>query len=66
MFFGNVANAMKITDRDNIIVISDEAHRTQGGSFAMNLRKALPNASFIGFTGTPYLILPSEENILKK
>jgi len=43
----------KITDRDNIIVISDEAHRTQGGSLAMNLRKSLPNASFIGFTGTP-------------
>jgi type I restriction enzyme R subunit len=42
-----------ITERDNIIVISDEAHRTQGGSFALNLRKALPNASFIGFTGTP-------------
>lgn len=42
-----------ITERDNIIVISDEAHRTQGGSLAMNLRKALPNASFIGFTGTP-------------
>jgi type I restriction enzyme R subunit len=42
-----------ITDRDNIIVISDEAHRTQGGSLALNLRKALPNASFIGFTGTP-------------
>uniref|UniRef100_UPI00404871C2 type I restriction endonuclease subunit R n=1 Tax=Flavobacterium sp. TaxID=239 RepID=UPI00404871C2 len=42
-----------ITERENIIVISDEAHRTQGGSLAMNLRKALPNASFIGFTGTP-------------
>ncbi|MDB3967720.1 type I restriction endonuclease subunit R [Flavobacteriaceae bacterium] len=42
-----------ITDRENIIVISDEAHRTQGGSLAINLRKALPNASFIGFTGTP-------------
>lgn len=43
----------EITDRDNIIVISDEAHRTQGGNLAMNLRFALPNASFIGFTGTP-------------
>ena len=43
----------KLTDRDNIIVISDEAHRTQAGSLAMNMRKALPNASFIGFTGTP-------------
>ena len=42
-----------LTERENIIVISDEAHRTQGGSLALNLRKALPNASFIGFTGTP-------------
>ena len=44
---------VEITHRDNIIVISDEAHRTQGGQLAMNLRNALPNASFIGFTGTP-------------
>ncbi len=43
----------EITRRDNIIVITDEAHRTQGGNLAMNLRNALPNASFIGFTGTP-------------
>ena len=43
----------EITQRDNIIVISDEAHRTQGGQLAMNLRNTLPNASFIGFTGTP-------------
>lgn len=43
----------EITRRDNIIVISDEAHRTQGGNLAMNLRNALPNASFMGFTGTP-------------
>ena len=43
----------EITQRDNIIVMSDEAHRTQGGQLAMNLRYALPNASFIGFTGTP-------------
>lgn len=43
----------EITKRDNIIVISDEAHRTQSGQLAMNLRNALPYASFIGFTGTP-------------
>lgn len=43
----------EITQRENIIVISDEAHRTQGGNLAMNLRRALPGASFIGFTGTP-------------
>jgi type I restriction enzyme R subunit len=42
-----------ITQRENIIVISDEAHRTQNGTLALNLRKALPKASFIGFTGTP-------------
>jgi len=42
-----------VTERENIIVISDEAHRTQGGSLALNMRKALPNASFIGFKGTP-------------
>ena len=43
----------ELTSRDNIIVISDEAHRTQGGSLALNMRNAVPNASFIGFTGTP-------------
>jgi len=41
--------------RDDIIVISDEAHRTQAGKLARNMRIALPNASFIGFTGTPLL-----------
>jgi type I restriction enzyme R subunit len=39
--------------RGDIIVISDEAHRTQYGRLALNLRNALPNASYIGFTGTP-------------
>lgn len=41
------------TNRSDIIVISDEAHRTQYGILARNLRDAVPNASFIGFTGTP-------------
>ena len=39
--------------RDDIIVISDEAHRTQAGKLARNMRLALPNGAFIGFTGTP-------------
>lgn len=43
------------SERDDIIVISDEAHRTQAGRLAINLRAALPNAAFIGFTGTPLL-----------
>ncbi|MDC1505622.1 HsdR family type I site-specific deoxyribonuclease [Winogradskyella sp.] len=45
-----------LSERENIIVMADEAHRTQYGlldGFASNLRKALPKASFIGFTGTP-------------
>jgi type I restriction enzyme R subunit len=37
----------------NIFVLADEAHRTQYGGLAANLRKALPNACFLGFTGTP-------------
>ena len=41
------------TQRDDVIVISDEAHRTQYGTLALNMRNALPNASYIGFTGTP-------------
>ncbi len=41
------------TQRDDLIVITDEAHRTQYGTLALNMRNALPNASYIGFTGTP-------------
>lgn len=57
----------QLSDRRNIVVIADEAHRSQYGfearldtkagtldyGFAQNVRDALPNASFIGFTGTP-------------
>jgi len=42
-----------LSEADNIIVLTDEAHRTQYGFFALNLRKALPNAAFFAFTGTP-------------
>ncbi len=45
----------KLSDRSDIIVIADEAHRSQYDTFALNLRNALPNAAFIGFTGTPLL-----------
>ncbi|MBI5206152.1 MAG: type I restriction endonuclease subunit R [Nitrospirae bacterium] len=46
----------RLSDRRNIIVIADEAHRSQYDfidGFARHMRDALPNASFIGFTGTP-------------
>lgn len=45
----------QISDRNDIIVIVDEAHRSQYDTFARNMRSALPNASFIGFTGTPLI-----------
>ena len=45
----------KLSDRSDIIVIADEAHRSQYDTFALNLRNALPNAGFIGFTGTPLM-----------
>ena len=42
-----------LTNKSNVIVFTDEAHRSQYSNLSMNMRKALPNASFIGFTGTP-------------
>lgn len=42
-----------LTAKSNIIVLADEAHRSQYKDMAMNMRNALPNAAFIGFTGTP-------------
>lgn len=44
-----------LTERDDIIVMVDEAHRTQYKDLAENMRTALPNANFIAFTGTPLL-----------
>ncbi|GAB4175150.1 MAG: type I restriction endonuclease subunit R [Roseiflexaceae bacterium] len=45
-----------LSERSDIIVITDEAHRSQYDIFAQNMRSALPNAAFIGFTGTPLLV----------
>lgn len=42
-----------LSEAENIIVLTDEAHRTQYGFFALNMRRALPNASLFAFTGTP-------------
>ena len=42
-----------LSDATNIFVMVDEAHRTQYRSLAANMRQALPNACFLGFTGTP-------------
>ena len=56
----NDANAEPIYPDHDIIVMSDEAHRTQNGIFADNLMHILPTAHRIGFTGTPLL---SNDNI---
>lgn len=42
-----------VSKASNIIVMTDESHRSQYKGLALNMRKALPNASFIAFTGTP-------------
>ncbi len=44
-----------LCDRRDVIVIVDEAHRTQYDQLAMNMRAALPNALFVAFTGTPLI-----------
>jgi type I restriction enzyme R subunit len=44
-----------ISKRDDLIVIVDEAHRSQYATLAMNMRTAIPNASYIAFTGTPLI-----------
>lgn len=55
--FGKEVEHPVLSERYNLIIMADEAHRTQygfnDGGFAQNIRRALPNASFIGFTGTP-------------
>ena len=42
-----------LTDKENVFVLVDEAHRSQYNTLAANMWRALPNACFIGFTGTP-------------
>ena len=51
----------KLSDRSDIIVITDEAHRSQYAVLAANMRRALPNAAFIAFTGTPLIATDAEK-----
>lgn len=44
-----------LSNRSDVIVITDEAHRSQYDTLALNMRRALPNASMMGFTGTPLI-----------
>ncbi len=45
----------RLSDRDDIIVMADEAHRTQYDTLALNMRTGLPRAAYIAFTGTPLI-----------
>ena len=45
-----------LCDRHDVIVLTDEAHRTQYDTLALNMRAALPNALFLAFTGTPLIV----------
>jgi len=45
----------ELTDRADVIVLTDEAHRSQYDTLALNMRAAMPNATFLAFTGTPLI-----------
>src|SRR5579859_6875319 len=45
-----------LSGRSDIIVLTDEAHRSQYDTLALNMRNALPNAAFLAFTGTPLMV----------
>lgn len=61
-FQTNDGSAMPVvSERNDVIVMTDEAHRTQYATLALNMRNALPNARFIGFTGTPLIAGASEK-----
>lgn len=49
--FGEASGVLN--DRDNVVVLVDEAHRTQEGDLGRKMREALPNAFLFGLTGTP-------------
>jgi type I restriction enzyme R subunit len=51
--------AEMLSDRTDVIVLTDEAHRSQYDTLALNMRAALPKATFLAFTGTP--LIASEE-----
>src|SRR5205085_1228229 len=45
----------RLSDRRDVVVLTDEAHRSQYDTLALNMRAALPNALFLAFTGTPLI-----------
>ncbi len=63
--FDTATRNERFADPDtNVFVLVDESHRSQYGTFAVKMRRILPNACYIGFTGTP--LLKTEKNTLAK
>lgn len=62
--FQTASNRLTVEDSQNIFVLVDESHRSNYGSAHAYMKKILPNASYIGFTGTP--LMKSEKSTARK
>ncbi|QAA80810.1 type I restriction endonuclease subunit R [Aequorivita sp. H23M31] len=62
--FQVASNRVKIKDSQNIFVLVDESHRSNYGTAHASMKKILPNASYIGFTGTP--LMKTEKSTARK
>ncbi|HET8839021.1 MAG TPA: HsdR family type I site-specific deoxyribonuclease, partial [Flavobacteriaceae bacterium] len=62
--FQVASNKIKINESQNIFVLVDESHRSNYGSAHASMKKMLPNASYIGFTGTP--LMKTEKSTARK
>ena len=64
--FEKVENSKVIINDNNVFVLVDESHRTQGGDLHKAMKKALPLACYLGFTGTPLLKKEKNKNSFMK
>lgn len=55
-----------VTDRRDVIVLADEAHRSQYSDLALNMRAALPGARYLAFTGTPLIAGPGGDEVTRQ
>jgi type I restriction enzyme R subunit len=64
--FEKVRNSKTVINDNNVFVLVDESHRTQGGDLHNAMKKALPLACYLGFTGTPLLKKEKDKNSFLK
>ncbi len=55
-----------VTDRQDVIVLADEAHRSQYSDLALNMRAAMPGARYLAFTGTPLIAGPGGDEVTRQ